>query len=1163
MTEQFEVFCSNRLEVLYQNLKKSLFGSIRYPLTRRLVVVYGPAMKNWLMLRMAQDNELNIAAGLEFIYLNQAFDTLLHTFRSHVQAYVPNELELALAIEKELHWIINNFIELTEKDQAAWLPLLQYLKIEKQSLAGSFYLTRKMERRLIGLSQLLAQLFRDYGRYAPELTQKWEQDGQAGWQQQLWQRLFNGSLEWSYPCREFKQELAVSPYCEIHFFSISFMTRSEFDFLGRLAKQAPVYYYVLSPCAVFWSDIRSDKEAAYLQMHWQQRLGKGSPHMLKLEELLRDRNPLLANFGRLGREMAGCIEERVAQYQASYILPSHIQEIDTDFGLYEDLYLEETSQPLTLLHAVQADILLMRNPQDLPPIQLKEDHSIQIHIAPTRQREVQILYHNLLKLIEKEQGQLCPSDIIIMAPNIADYVPYIQTVFGSHESQLDFQILDLGMHAYNEMVQGFLQLLALSESRWDVTHLLQLFGHRAFQRRFHLSQSDYYTIQEWVEKAGIRWGDDLQHRNELLERNHCQNSMVEQTGIGTWDYGLTRLLLGLTTVIQTASSLDLDTLPCGQIGFSQGDLLGQWIRLLHALRDDLAPLHDRSQMTLSDWADYLTCLFDHYFQPDLSEESSIEDDENLKNQFELLRTASKSFKDTVFSFQTVKMHLQQLMKHKGIIYRENHVQTVRFCSMMPLRSIPAKVIALLGMQEGAFPRAIHSSSLNLMLGQDAVHYCPSSTDLDRYLFLEALHSAKDYLLVSYQGYNYKETKEYHPSLIVEELFSYLDKYYLIQEKKPSEWCKSMHPFDSFHESYFQPHGPLPNYSLSDYRAAQVYYKADKQMPHRFIQEFILTDDPEPAQENGPLVVELKHLLAAVRNPIKFHLNRALDIYIEKEEDRQVKNDEEFSLSALDKYVLKQSALREPIEEVLNRAEKEGKMPLGLFKEVASRHLEEEADELQQRLQKYNLSREDLFQIEFCTNCTEPTQLEYDYWLMPAPSVTYDNGRTIQITGKLPYVTTKGLVVLSKGSLAETWKAWPQFLLYLYASSWHPDSLERQLIMTHAAQPKAAFCDDPMPYLKQFLDYYQICLKTFSPLMPDWIPSILEGDIKGLQDKMRQTFSNSFGEYRSHDLRWILHKDYLPDSQQIIEQWKGQAEALLADLLRHWHSAKGSSGGKEE
>ena len=42
----------------------ALFGPTTTPLMRRLVVVYGPAMKTWLMLRMAQDPELNVAKGL-------------------------------------------------------------------------------------------------------------------------------------------------------------------------------------------------------------------------------------------------------------------------------------------------------------------------------------------------------------------------------------------------------------------------------------------------------------------------------------------------------------------------------------------------------------------------------------------------------------------------------------------------------------------------------------------------------------------------------------------------------------------------------------------------------------------------------------------------------------------------------------------------------------------------------------------------------------------------------------------------------------------------------------------------------------------------------------------------------------------------------------------
>ena len=77
MDKTLEVFLSNRLEILYQQLKQSLFGTSTQPLMRRLVMVYGPAMKNWLSLRMAQDPDLNVAMGMEFIYLGQAFESLL------------------------------------------------------------------------------------------------------------------------------------------------------------------------------------------------------------------------------------------------------------------------------------------------------------------------------------------------------------------------------------------------------------------------------------------------------------------------------------------------------------------------------------------------------------------------------------------------------------------------------------------------------------------------------------------------------------------------------------------------------------------------------------------------------------------------------------------------------------------------------------------------------------------------------------------------------------------------------------------------------------------------------------------------------------------------------------------------------------------------------
>lgn len=1148
MTEKFKIFFSNRLEILYENLKKKLFRS-DFPFARRLVVVYGPAMKSWLMLRMAKDEELQVGMGIEVVYLNEIFEKLLSISQPHRSCAMPSHLELSLAIEQEMIKTLKKFQFLGEKEQNEWMPLIQYLKLDPGSL---FKLSHKAERRLIGLSQQIAKCFRDYGRYANGLIPLWEKHAYPEWQCHLWKALFGGKNHWIYPCKAFQQPLDLPENLEIHFFSISFVAKSEFYFLSRISQEKPVYYYLLSPCSVFWSDIRSDKESVYLQSFWQQRLGAQSSQLNHLEEFLRDRNPLLANFGRLGREMACQIEESAAQTHACYALPDHVWQLDEELVMNDDLVLTKTDRPMTLLHAVQADILLMRNPQGKPPIPLDtSDFSIQLHIASTKRREIQILYHNLLHLIEKETD-LYASDILVMAPDMMDYAPYIQSIFGSAGSLLDFQILDLGLQAQSELIQGFLQLLALSESRWSAVHLLQLFEHRSFQRRHQLTSSDYAAIQHWIETTGIHWGETWQHRNEVLQRRHCLQDIVEESNIGTWEYGISRLLMGLATVVE-ADSANRDPPPYENIDFSQAELLGKWIRILHALRDDLSPLHDQTRMTIEDWVNYLLCLLESYFRANFEEAESTRQYEDLKAELEVLRFSAKGCRESPFSFQSIKVHLHTLLQQKAIIYQENRLKAIRFCSMMPLRSIPARAIALIGMQEGDFPRHNPHSSLNLIIGRRDSDYCPTAIDYDRYLFLEALHCAQDYLLISYQGYCYTDGKQLQPSIIVEELFSYLDKYYSIQNEKVSASCIYRHPFDSFHEAYFQKNSLFFNYSFKDYQAAQAFYKEQKKPPHCFVRDFVLDDQPQRSIIAHRSFIDIKHLSAIARNPIKFHLNHVLEIYLQTEEDRQIKIEEDLVLSSLDKYQLKHSSLKEPVDRLLLRAEKEGRLPFGLFKTVAVDRLKDEIKELKDHLKKHRIVEEEIFNIEFCVGCQRPVKIDDINWQFPALPLHYEEGYEIYLTGKLSHVTPQGLLSVSKGTLADAWKMWAPFLAFLYAAKLHPQPLEKQLILLQAAQPKKAFVDDPEPYLKQFVHYYSLCLKNFSPLMPDWIPLILDGNAKGLRDKMRQAFSSPFGsDYQSLDLKWILNRDCLPNTEKMIHYWKPQAEILLGDLIRHWY-----------
>jgi exodeoxyribonuclease V gamma subunit len=1091
---QLTTYHSNKLESLYEQLKEELFqlsDTDVNSLPQRWVVVHGPAMKSWLMWRMAQDPALRIAAGIDVIYLSQLFSRLAPT------AAFPSFLEISLAAEIEIRRVLKS-----PSQTSLWQPVIDYLS--------------NHERRIASLSQQIARLFADYAKYGLHMVSGWEANEASSWQQDLWKKLFcAGTKGWSilqdYTC------IKAPAHTALHLFSISFLSQLEFSFLKQISLQLPVHYYLLSPCETFWSDIRSGKESQRLHDYWQKR--KASEAQLEtLDELLRDTNPLLANFGRIGREMADQIDHHDCETVTCY----------------------EEPQRDTLLHAIQSDILLLRNPS-LEPITPMghDDRSIEVHMASSPLREVQILYDTLISLIEQSQRDhdpIHPSDIIVMAPDISAYEAHIKTV--STESQLSCQIIDLKSPSQNPLLQGFWHLIALGQSRWDATSLMQLFEDPAFQKRHQLTTEEVYTIREWIEKAAIRWGFDATHRNEFLEQSHCQKGMVDTSSTGTWNHGLTQLLFSLA--MEPSDRIGSDYSPVNQIDFSKSDLLGKLLRLIDSLQDDLKPLHDGTEMALADWATFLTCLFKSYFSAHATDPQSIKEYDGLIDQIDLLRQASSHLPQEPFPFSSVKKHLEESIQQKSVGYRENHFHAVRFCSMIPLRAIPARVIALIGMNEGKFPRQENPSSLNLLAKDPRAHYCPNQSDYDRYLFLETLLSVRDHFIISYQGANQESSKEQAPSLLVTELLSYLDKFYQIKDRAISI---IRHPFDPFDKSYFSEGTGFKSYSQAAFRAAKAYYHIDKQPPHAFVSDFSIRISP-PIETS----VDLKQLSAAARHPIKMHINRTLDIYLDKEEKRRLKNEEEVTLSSLDKYLLIQQSIRHQSDPLLDQADKKGILPLGAFKEVSKRRIKRDASAIHQQLSDRGICQSSLFEIEFVSSCLKPQEVSENRWHLPALQVPYQGG-IISITGALSTVSQQGLVVMGKSSLGDIWKNWPHFLLFSYACQTHPLPMEKQLIFVHPNGTKAfkTFFDDPSPHLIRFLDYYFSCLSSLSPLMPDWLVPILKGDAPALKQLIEKQLTDPFSISYDDYTRWSLNGAALPDCEAIISHWQPHAEALLGDI----------------
>ncbi len=108
---------------------------------------------------------------------------------------------------------------------------------------------------------------------------------------------------------------------------------------------------------------------------------------------------------------------------------------------------------------------------------------------------------------------------------------------------------------------------------------------------------------------------------------------------------------------------------------------------------------------------------------------------------------------------------------------------ITFCQLLPMRSIPFKVVCLLGMNDGQFPRFDENISFDILRNEKYKDRLPrcirSKRDDDRYLFLESIISAKEYLFISYQGQSPIDLSSKEPSIVVNELLEYIEQGYYI------------------------------------------------------------------------------------------------------------------------------------------------------------------------------------------------------------------------------------------------------------------------------------------------------------------------------------------------------------------------------------------------
>lgn len=675
-----------------------------------------------------------------------------------------------------------------------------------------------------GLAPKLAIEFLRYGKYGGAFLKNWPET----WQKKLWDTTFSN---WNYPYQLLETALnKPKESVEIHLFNFPFLPKLYHLFFDKLAKYFPIYYYQFSPCQEFWSDTVTDFEKIHLLEKDQQ-----------LSLYLSDGHPLLSNLGKMGRENFRVFEEEDFIFDEHYTTPSQS----------------------TYLSQLQNDVLNFKNSDP------KKDESILLLPAPSKLREVEILYTKLISLNVK------PSDIQVFAPDISSYAPLIELVFNAEDSPFDYSIYDL---QESPLLQTFFDILSLDRFKPDA--ILKLFSSSHFAP---LSEKEAKEFKSWIDQTGIKWGVDAAHRKTLLPE------ILDESEHGTWKEAFDALLTNLICVPIKPTDWDLPYLD-----FSDAETLGKGITIIESMRNDLDFLSS-AYLTGEEWADHLLALFNRYLTSE--EENYCAFQEKLL----LLKELEGSF-----SLSSVKRYLANCLKQKRGARITKNLESLTFRSLRPGVVRSSKVIALLGMNEGSYPRPYVPSSLNL-LGKES-DYCPKPPDEDRYLFLQLLISAQENIFITYQNISTEDGKEQPPSIIIQELNPKVE----------------VHPPFPFHYHYFS---SSETYPLRHYEAAKAFYESGEKIP--FIPEYLNAKSLPKPEVNVPAT--LQDLSRFAKNPIRFYFNHTLNLYLHYDDA----TDEEFFLSPLQRYKLMQE------EKSIENAANLGRLPLGRFKQVAEKKIHAE------------------------------------------------------------------------------------------------------------------------------------------------------------------------------------------------------------------------------
>lgn len=1100
------LFMSHDPEWLFSKLERQVFDPDS--LFRKIIITPSALVKDKFHKKLL---DKKISMGFKVLELPAAIDYLMRLihFEDRRNHAFPAPMLLTLHLEA----IFYDLIEKKEKFSSYSLEaLFKYLSEKNKD---------QLRAKIQDLSEMLSTEFLRYGMYGSEGLDKWFE--KKSWQNCIWEQAF---AIWDYPYKLFEQSKVLNPLnieLEIHLFGFSFIPKIYDKFFHKLSYFFQFYEYYLSPCKLFWGDVCSEKERFFLSRLYEKR-GVNRKEITELESYLKIGNTLLSNFGKQTQRRFNDILDK--EYALEEMFLNHL-----DF--------EKIEAESTLLKGLQLDLLEGRFYEENEKTFLKEeDFSLQIHSAPSKRREVEVLLSVLMDLTYRYE--IAPSEILVLAPDISEYFPFIYQIFNT-QSPFSIEVHDLEVISQSQFLQGFWQILCLEELRWEQKDIFKLFVLVPFLKKLEITQEEVSQIKKWCETAQIKWGYNHQHRNEKIGLIDSEEKMLEDSEIGTWKYGLERLLFGLTSIEQEGvlDREEMNYFPLQEVDMTQAKLLGDFIQVIHNLYEEVR-CFSYATLSLFEWVNLFKKVAETYFLIEEPLEKQAFD--FFIEQLKTLLQLHNKIVDKKYPFSSLKRYFEKAFRKKGGSFSDSNKEAICFASLKSQQLYPVKILYILGMEEDSFPRALQNSPLREIVEAE-MDFFPKVIEEDRQLLLDALVYTKEHLIISYCSMDSRDGKEKNPSFLVEEILQYCDERYryLISNKKPSEKIKHSHKSIAFHEEELSKDNPFFRFSMRDYQLGEYYYHREKHSPD-FIPEFYTSNIQEPFIEDSSRLeykVSLQDLKVFARNPLQHYFNHVLGVYLRKEESYLECLEGEFMISSLDKALFRIENLDKDFIEAYERMNLLGELPLGVFKDVAKDQLQEERELLLKHFLAFGIKPSEIMTIELNNSCLKPFQKDSSNWIVPSLKISLEDGTIFYVEGLLENISKEGLVFYGKDSFQDTFKIWPIYLVFrLIVSKYFSEKIKTQLLFAKEGVIKEYKEEDEMKALERYFTYYKKAKFIPSPLFPAWSETVLLkskeevakvikksfiSDMQFLDDYQKWSFEH-LQPFCAHALHDLWHED---------------------------------------